>query len=86
MDMSTLLKINPAGVFTAPLLPIGHVLAAEASRAAAGQLRDGNNVDAITQSNSHGIRARILAYGISTSTAVSTGWMVRRAGAAEISR
>ena len=61
--MSIALKITSAGVLTALMACSGHVFAAEASRAAAGQLKDGTNVDAITLSNSNGVRARILAYG-----------------------
>jgi aldose 1-epimerase len=61
--MSMQLKIKSMGVFSALLLSSGHVLATEASRAAAGQLKDGTSVDAITLSNSNGIKARILAYG-----------------------
>ncbi len=61
--MSMHLKIKSVGVISALLLSSGHVFAAEASRAAAGQLKDGTSVDAITLSNSHGVSARILAYG-----------------------
>lgn len=61
--MSMLLKITSVGVFTASLLSSGHILATDASRTAAGQLKDGTSVDAITLSNSHGVKARILAYG-----------------------
>jgi len=38
-------------------------LAAEASRAPAGQLPDGTAVEAITLANSHGVSAKILTYG-----------------------
>lgn len=71
MDMSVLLKITSADVSVASLQPIGHVLATEASRAAAGQLRRGNSFDTITQSNSHSIRARILAYGTTLQSLVA---------------
>lgn len=41
----------------------GGALGAEAHRESFGRLNDGTSVDAITLTNSHGIRARILAYG-----------------------
>ena len=47
------------GLVTTP----GGVLAGEAQRAPAGRLTDGQAVEVITLSNSHGVSARILTYG-----------------------
>ncbi|MBB5356874.1 aldose 1-epimerase [Rhodanobacter sp. ANJX3] len=69
--MSISLKITSAGVLTVLMACSGHVFAAEASRAAAGQLKDGTSVDAITLSNSHGVKARILAYGATLQSLVA---------------
>jgi aldose 1-epimerase len=69
--MNMQLKITSLVVFAALFLSNEHVLAAEASRAAAGQLKDGTSVDAITLSNSHGIKARILAYGATLQSLVA---------------
>lgn len=46
-------------------------LAAEASRASAGTLKDGVAVEAITLSNSHGVSARILTYGATLQSLVA---------------
>lgn len=69
--MNMQLKITSLVVFAALFLSNEHVLAAEASRAAAGKLKDGTSVDAITLSNSHGIKARILAYGATLQSLVA---------------
>ena len=45
------------------LLVPGAAMAAEAKRSAAGSLKDGTAVEAITLSNARGVSARILAYG-----------------------
>lgn len=56
-------KIGFAGATETTLQERGNVLAANATRAVAGNLKDGNVVDVVTLSNSRGVSARILAYG-----------------------
>jgi aldose 1-epimerase len=56
-------KIGFAGATETTLQERGNVLAANATRAVAGNLKDGTVVDVVTLSNSRGVSARILAYG-----------------------
>lgn len=57
----------------ASLLWSGAALAAEAKREAAGRLKDGTAVEAITLSNANGVSARILTYGATLQSLMAPG-------------
>lgn len=69
--MRNLGKAGMIAVSIAALAYAGAAAAAEARREAAGTLKDGTKVEAITLSNAHGVSARILTYGATLQSLVA---------------
>ncbi|UVO55739.1 aldose epimerase family protein [Sphingomonas sp. SUN039] len=70
-----------AGIAAALSLAAGPANGASAERSAAGKLKDGTAVEAITLRNAHGVSARILTYGATLQSLVAPD---RQGHAAEI--